>query len=54
MEVNKTMYGNNEDVPKKLMDIFYTDLCICDVAFAVVCNVLAVDEYKSVNQPPMN
>ncbi len=21
-EVNKTMYGNNEDVPRKLMDIF--------------------------------
>jgi hypothetical protein len=23
VEVNKTMYGNNEDVPDKLMDIFF-------------------------------
>jgi hypothetical protein len=23
MEVNKTMYGNNEDVPDKLLDIFF-------------------------------
>jgi hypothetical protein len=22
VEVNKTMYGNNEDIPKTLMDIF--------------------------------
>jgi hypothetical protein len=35
-EVNKTMYGNNEDVPEKLMDIFYTDSCVHEGAFAVV------------------
>ncbi len=54
MEVNKTMYGNNEGVPKKLMDIFYTDSCIFDVVFVVVWNVLTVDEEDSVNQPSMN
>jgi hypothetical protein len=36
MEVNKTMYGNNEDVPKKLLNNFYPGSRICDVAFAVV------------------
>ncbi len=41
MEVNKTMYGNNEDVQ------------VC-VTFAVVWNVLAADENKSVNRPSMN
>jgi hypothetical protein len=48
------MYGNNEDVPKKLTDNFYPDLRVCDVAFAVVWNVLAADENESVNQPSMN
>jgi hypothetical protein len=50
MEVNKTMYGNNEDVPKK-MDNLYPELNICDVTFAFVWNVLVADENKSVNQP---
>jgi hypothetical protein len=49
VEINKAMYGNNEDVPKKLMENFYPDLCIPDVAFVVVWNVLAVDEHESVN-----
>ncbi len=49
VEVNKTMYGNNEDVPKNLLDNFYTDSCILDVAFAVVLNVLTSDEKDSVN-----
>jgi hypothetical protein len=48
MEVNKTMYGNNEDVQKK-MDNFYPQPCILDVAFMVVWNVLAEDENNSVN-----
>jgi hypothetical protein len=38
--VNKTMYGNNEDVPKKLTDNFYPDLHVRDITFAVVWNVL--------------
>ncbi len=54
MEVKKFMYLNNEGVPEKLMDIFYTDSCMCDVMFAVVWNVLMVDEEDSVNQPSMN
>ncbi len=54
VEVNKTMYGNNEDVPKKLLDNFYPELHIPDVAFVVVWNLLAVDENNSVNQPSMN
>ncbi len=54
MEVNKTMYGNNEDVPKKLLDNFYPESRIHDVAFAVVWNVLVVDENNSANQPSMN
>jgi hypothetical protein len=49
VEVNKTMYVNNEDVPVKLLDIFYTDSRVRDVAFAVVWNVLAADENNSVN-----
>jgi hypothetical protein len=49
VEVNKTMYGNNEDVPKKLLDNFYTDLRTCDVVFAVVWNVLMANEKDSVN-----
>jgi hypothetical protein len=36
VEVNKTMYGNNEDVQKNLMDNFYPELGIRDVAFAIV------------------
>ncbi len=55
MEVNKTMYGNNEDdVPKNLIDNFYPDWRVCDVAFAVVWNVLMVNENKSINQLSMN
>ncbi len=57
MEVNKTMYGNNEDVPEILLDTVYTDLHVqdvafaveshlCDVTFAVVWNVLAAHEKK--------
>ncbi len=54
MEVSKTMYGNNEDVPKKLFDNLYPESHLCDVTFAVVWNVLAADENNSVNQPSMN
>jgi hypothetical protein len=54
MEVNKTMYGNNEDVPKKFFDNLYPESHLCDVTFAVVWNVLATDENNSVNQPSMN
>ncbi len=53
VEVNKTMYGNNEDIPEKPLDNFYTD-SVRDIAFAVVWNVLAADEKESVNQPSMN
>jgi hypothetical protein len=49
MEVNKTMYGNNEDVPKWVFDNFYPESHLRDVTFAVVWNVLAADENKSVN-----
>jgi hypothetical protein len=54
MEVNKTMYGNNEDVPKTFFDNLYPESHLRDVTFAVVWNVLAADENKSVNQPSMN
>jgi hypothetical protein len=54
VQVNKTMYGNNEDVSKKLLDNFYPELCICDITFAVVWNVLVADENNSVNQLSMN
>ncbi len=53
-EVNKTMYGNNEDVPKMFLDDLYPESHLCDVTFAVVWNVLAADENRSVNQPSMN
>jgi hypothetical protein len=53
MEVHKTMYGNNEDVPKKFGQL-YPESDIRDVTFAVVWNVLMADENKSVNQPSMN
>ncbi len=49
-----TMFGNNEDVPEKLWDNFYTDSGIHDVMFAVVRNILAADEKDSVNQPSTN
>ncbi len=48
-EVNKTMYGNNEDVPKKVLDNLYPESHLPDVTFAVVWNVLVADENKSVN-----
>ncbi len=54
VEVNKTMYGNNEDAPKKLLDNFYSESCIREVAFAVVWNDLAADENNSVKRPSMN
>ncbi len=54
MEVNKTMYGNNEDVPKKVFDNLYPESHLGDVTFAVVWNVIVTDENKSVNQPSMN
>jgi hypothetical protein len=49
VEVHKNMYGNNEDVAKKLLDNFYTDSRVRDVVFAVVWNILAVDEKDSAN-----
>ncbi len=54
MEVNKTIYGNNEDVPGKILDVFHTDSRLRDVAFAVVWNVLVVGENDSVNQLSTN
>ncbi len=54
MEVNKTLYGNNEDVPKRFFDNLYPESHLCDVTFAVVWNVLAADEFNSANQPSMN
>ena len=54
MEVNKTMYGNNEDVPKMFFDNLYPESHLCDVTFAVVWNVLAADENNSVNRTSMN
>ncbi len=54
MEANKTMCGNNEDVPKMFFDNLYPESHFCDVTFAVVWNVLAADENKHVNQPSMN
>jgi hypothetical protein len=49
VEVNKTMYGNNEGVTKKLLEIFYTDLHVRDGAFVVVSNVVVADEKNNVN-----
>jgi hypothetical protein len=49
MEVNKTMYGSNKDVPKTFFDNLYPESHIRDVTFAVVWNILAPDENKSVN-----
>jgi hypothetical protein len=54
MEVNKTMYGNNEDVPKSCLTNLYPESHLCGVTVAVVWNVLAADENKSVNRPSMN
>ncbi len=54
MEVNKTVYGNNEDVPKRFFDNLYSESHLRDVTFAVVWNVLGADENTSVNQPSMN
>ncbi len=53
MEVNKSMYGKNEDVPNKFFDKFVSRIRR-DVTFAVVWNILAADENRSVNQPLMN
>jgi hypothetical protein len=49
MEVNKTMYGNNEDVPKRLFDNLYPESHLRDVTFAVVWNAIAADENKIVS-----
>jgi hypothetical protein len=54
MEINKTMYENNEDVPKKFIDDLYPESHLCDVTFAVAWNVLAADGNNSVNRPSMN
>ena len=54
VEVNKTMYGNNEYVPTMFLDNLYPESHLGDVTFAVVWNVFAADENKSVNQPSMN
>jgi hypothetical protein len=47
MEVNKTIYGN-------ILDSLNPESHLRDVTFAVVWDVLAADENKSVNQPSMN
>ncbi len=49
MEVNKTMYGHNEDVPKQFLDNLCLESHLRDFTFTVVWNVLAADENKSVN-----
>ncbi len=49
MEVNKTIYGNNEDVPNMFLDNLSPESHLHDVTFAVVWNVLAANENKSVN-----
>jgi hypothetical protein len=54
MEANKTMYGNNEDVSLFFFDNLYPESHLRDVIFAVVWNVLAADENKSVNRPSIN
>ncbi len=54
MEVNKTMYRNNEDVPNKFFDNLYPESDLRDVTFAVVWNILVADENRSDNQPSMN
>jgi hypothetical protein len=54
MEVNKTMYGNNEDFPNMFLDNLYPESHFCNITFAAVWNVLVADENKSVNQPSMN
>jgi hypothetical protein len=51
MEVNKSMYGKNEDVPNKFFDNLYPESDLHDVTFAVVWNI---HENRSVNQPSMN
>ncbi len=50
MEVNKTMYGKNECVPNKFFDNLYPESDLRDVPFAVVWNILAADENRSINQ----
>jgi hypothetical protein len=49
VKVNKTMNGNSEDFPKKVLDNVYPELRICDITFAVVGNVIAADENNIVN-----
>ncbi len=46
MEVNKTMYVNNEDIPKMFFDNLYPESHLCDFTFTVVWNVLAADENR--------
>jgi hypothetical protein len=53
MEVSKTMYGSNEDVPF-FLDNTYPESHIRDVTFAVVWNVSMADENKNVNRPSVN
>ncbi len=48
MEVNKTMFGSNKDVPNKLFDNLYPESDLRDVTFAVVWNIFAADENRSV------
>jgi hypothetical protein len=43
------MYGSNEDVLKTILDNLYPESQILDITFAVVWNVLAADENKSVD-----
>jgi hypothetical protein len=54
MELNKTVYGNNEDVPNRFFDNLYPESHLRDGTFAVVWNVLVADENNSVNRPSMN
>jgi hypothetical protein len=54
MKVNKSMHGKYEDVPSKFFENLYQESDLRDVTFAVVWNILAADENRSVNQPSMN
>ncbi len=54
MEVHKTMYGNNEDIPKRFFGNLNPESHLRDVTFAVLWTTLVADENRSANQPSMN
>ena len=54
MEVNKNTYGKKEVFQISFLINLYPESDLRDVTFAVVWNILAADENRSVNQPSMN